>query len=90
MARMELKAWQRVNGKNTCRVIEDLRKEMREKYQINGFGDVVVKRNEEELRKAIKDEEHYWKVHSRVNWLQSDDKNTIFFSCSNSQLTNSQ
>lgn len=31
------------------------------------------------LEKAYKDEENLWRQRSRINWLQSGDRNTSFF-----------
>lgn len=47
--------------------------------QSNNFGSAEVRRIEKDLRIANKEEKAYWRVESRVQWLNEGDKNTNFF-----------
>lgn len=54
--RRSLKAWYRGTGRNSKKMIEQLKEEIRTAYISNGFGKEEVKCKERELRDAHKKE----------------------------------
>ncbi|XP_057725481.1 receptor-like protein 9DC3 [Arachis stenosperma] len=45
----------------------------------SNHGGDIISEIEDKLKKALQNEESYWKDKSRVKWLKSDDQNTTFF-----------
>ncbi|CAN6541494.1 unnamed protein product [Malus baccata var. baccata] len=77
--RMSLKEWYRGRGNNSKKAIDQLKVEIRRAYESNQFASDQTKIKEKELRTAHKEEEAYWKLKSRNQWLKEGDKNTKFF-----------
>ncbi|KAM1612549.1 hypothetical protein ACFX1R_002073 [Malus domestica] len=77
--RHRLKDWYRGRGRNSKKVIEQLKEEIRAAYMSTDFASDVVKMKERELRAAHRNEESYWMVKSRAQWLKESDKNSKFF-----------
>ncbi|KAI5334697.1 hypothetical protein L3X38_024830 [Prunus dulcis] len=59
--------------------IDALRTDLRAEYQKTSFDSSIIKEMEFKLQSAIQEEEMYWKLKSRVQWLKERDKNTKFF-----------
>lgn len=51
----------------------------------NGGLDMEITKAERELNKLLEEEEMYWKLKSREDWLQWGDKNTMWFHSKASQ-----
>ncbi|KAM1551667.1 hypothetical protein ACFX10_043770 [Malus domestica] len=77
--RRRLKVWYKGRGRNSLKMIQQLKEEIRAAYNSNEFTSNDVKQKEWELKAAHKQEEAYWKVKSRNQWLREGDKNTKFF-----------
>lgn len=64
--RRSLNAWYKGRGRNSKKVIEQLKEEIRVAYNSNGFAMEEVKQKERELKDAHKEEEAYWRAKSRI------------------------
>lgn len=77
--RRRLKTWYKGKGKNSKKMIDQLKEEIRAAYKSKEFATKAVKQKERELRDVHKEEEAYWKAKSKIQWLREGDKNTKFF-----------
>lgn len=77
--RRSLKVWYRGRGRNSQKNIDLLKEEIRVAYNSSDFATVEVKQKESELKAAHKNEEIYWKVKSRNQWLKEGDKKQSSF-----------
>ncbi|CAL2255003.1 unnamed protein product [Prunus armeniaca] len=75
-ARGNMLQWRRGAKTNTQWRILELNKELQICYQASEFDWSKVCALERDLKVAIKEEEVYWKMKSRVQWLAEGDKNT--------------
>ncbi|KAM1376755.1 hypothetical protein PS1_038740 [Malus domestica] len=77
--RRRLKVWYKGRGRNSAKMILQLKEEIRVAYISNEFASKEVKQKEKEFIAAHRQDETYWKVKSRNQWLREGDKNTKFF-----------
>ena len=79
IVRKYLREWYRGHGRNSKKIIEKLQCEIRAAYQSINFASETIRLMERELKKAHREEEMYWRIKSRVQWLNEGDKNTKKF-----------
>ncbi|CAL9028919.1 unnamed protein product, partial [Prunus brigantina] len=71
--------WKRREWRNSHVRIDALWTDLRAEYQKTEFDSSTVKEMEFNLQSALQEEEIYWKLKSRVQWLKKGEKNTKFF-----------
>ncbi|CAL9224803.1 unnamed protein product, partial [Arabidopsis halleri] len=77
--RRALILWNKEKQRNSQKEIEKKKMEL-EKAMVNPVHDgLLLKRINEELNVAYKEEEAFWKQRSRQHWLQLGDRNTGYF-----------
>ncbi|KAM1014002.1 hypothetical protein ACFX2C_044060 [Malus domestica] len=77
--RKGLQKWSRASGRNSKLRIAILKNDLRNTYKSNKFASEVVRNMEGELKHLLREEERYWKLKSRNQWMKEGDKNTKFF-----------
>lgn len=74
-----LQEWRKCNGCNLKLRIDMLKKDLRQAYKTPAFANANVRHKEVELKAVLKEEERYWRLKSRTQWIQVGDKNTKLF-----------
>lgn len=67
--RMGILRWRKREGCNNMQRVQLLKQELSQDYQANHFNGEQVRWKEQELKKALREEEGYWKLKSRIQWL---------------------
>lgn len=71
--------WKRKNRLNASVKIGLLRTELDQALTNGNYSTQELDRTRRELNQAYRDEEVFWKMKSRNNWMQLGDRNTKFF-----------
>ncbi|CAB4310240.1 unnamed protein product [Prunus armeniaca] len=71
--------WRRSEWWSSKASIELLRKDLCQAYFAPDLHCEMIRHMENKLKEALHDEEVYWKLKSRVHWLNEGDKNLKFF-----------
>ncbi|KAM1095149.1 hypothetical protein ACFX2B_009938 [Malus domestica] len=74
-----LQKWSRASGRNSKLWIAILKNDLKDTYKSNKFASEAVQNMEGELKHLLREEERYWKLKSRNQWIKDRDKNTKFF-----------
>ncbi|KAM2502553.1 hypothetical protein ACFX1W_033092 [Malus domestica] len=77
--RKGLQKWSRASGRNSQLRIAILKNDLRNTYKSDKFASEAVRNMEGELKHLLREEERYWKLKSRNQWMKEGDKNTKFF-----------
>ncbi|KAH7863624.1 hypothetical protein Vadar_020021 [Vaccinium darrowii] len=77
--RFGLIQWRKHNQCNSRFNKDHLESKIQQLFECSSFDQQEFWHTENLLKKALIDEEDYWRNKARVNWLKSGDRNTAFF-----------
>ena len=80
--RREILSWKRNHNTNSAIRIKDIIKEIDVTHSDNSISVEQIRHLRRELIKAYREEETFWKLKSRNQWLNEGDRNTRFFHAS--------